>query len=86
MKIKKFVIDKQGSLWFERAGKMKLQLCPYCTMVDSFGDNNLKPCGDWCPSFHEPRYDENFLGIGEIEICDERANIAGEIVDERITK
>ena len=77
MKIKKLKIDTDGVLWYERAGQMKRQYCRY--LRDG-------ACGDWCPSFHEPRYDENFQGIGEIEICDERANIAGEIVDERLTK
>jgi len=83
MKIKKFKIDKSGVLWYERAGIMKEQRCRY---YDGIG------CGDECPSFHEPYIIQEYKKNGEeviistIEICDARANIAGEIVDERLTK
>ncbi len=44
MKIK---ITKDGLFMIERAGKLKLQICPF---NEHIGDR----CGDWCPMFSEP--------------------------------
>jgi hypothetical protein len=48
MKIKN---NGRGVLEIERKGTMKAQLCPY----DS---NANRLCGDLCPLFQEPEYDE----------------------------
>ena len=39
-------INKQGHLAIKRAGKVKVQVCPYQQ------DDSI--CGDWCPLFAEP--------------------------------
>jgi hypothetical protein len=39
-------IDRDGSLYLERAGKLKGQFCPH--------QKGLMNCGDWCPHFGEP--------------------------------
>ena len=39
-------IDKNGHLHIERAGKLKMQGCPF--EEDSY-------CGDWCSLFGEPK-------------------------------
>jgi hypothetical protein len=67
----------KGYLVYERAGRMKQQSCR---------NSPEHPCGDWCPSFHEPQFDETMFGTGYIRICDDRAEIEGEIADERVTK
>ena len=38
-------IDKNGRLFIERRGTMKLQTCPF-----TFEN----PCGNWCPLFGNP--------------------------------
>ena len=63
MKNNAFKINKEGHLEIKRAGKFKLQSCPY------------KPefhfCGDWCPLFYEPYMDisENKATV-HLSICD----------------
>ena len=42
-------IDKYGTLYIERAGKMKDQLCPYSSECGS-----PIACSDTCPLFGEP--------------------------------
>lgn len=46
----KILIDKNGWLHLDRAGKMKVQICPYATSHSTL----VKNCGDWCPLFGEP--------------------------------
>ena len=53
----KIKIDEDGYLWIERGGKMKIQMCPHDT---SDRDScRTEPCGDWCPLFGEPHFDED---------------------------
>jgi len=81
-------IDKQGSLWTERAGKRRLQLCPYVVSPDSLSDERQRPCGDWCPHFREPivtSVNQQGEAKGTVVICGDRA-ISGIIEDERLTK
>ena len=46
-------ITERGSLLLERAGKFKLQLCPY---VPDPAEGTATPCGDWCPQFNTVPY------------------------------
>ena len=48
MKNNAFKINKKGHLEIKRAGKFKLQSCPYGI--------EFCFCGDWCPLFQEPDY------------------------------
>lgn len=43
-------ITPSGFLHIERSGKMKPQICPM--------NNNKQMCGDWCPMFGEPKWEE----------------------------
>ena len=43
-------IDPAGSLYINRAGKMKVQLCKHAVTGGSWGFSQV-PCGDWCPDF-----------------------------------
>ena len=47
-------IDKYGTLYIERAGEMKDQLCPYASECGS-----PIACSDTCPLFGEPVFDED---------------------------
>ena len=76
----KGLIDKNGWLAIERAGKMKSQYCPW---TESDPDEEDRYCGDWCPHFVEPIVNEGFthlfLGCGDTtlifcELTDERIN------------
>lgn len=46
-------IDVVGSLYINRAGKMKIQLCRHAITGGAWGFSQV-PCGDWCRSFGEP--------------------------------
>jgi len=48
-------ISKDGSLYVERKGTLKIQICPH---------SNSAYCGDWCPLFQE--YE---IGTDKIQIC-----------------
>ena len=50
----KGLIDKNGWLAIERAGKMKSQYCPWTV----WQDDAVHSCGDWCSHFGEPRWEE----------------------------
>ncbi|NCC14691.1 MAG: hypothetical protein EOM32_15110 [Spirochaetia bacterium] len=43
-------IDSKGKLLIERADGMKMQDCPF---------SPESSCGDWCPLFGEPVFDED---------------------------
>lgn len=51
-KSEKIKIDEDGYLWIERAGEMKIQMCPHDT--SDRDSNRAEPCGDWCPLFGNP--------------------------------
>jgi hypothetical protein len=70
-------IDRDGSLYLERAGKLKGQFCPH--------QKGLMNCGDWCPHFAEPTetIDYTYLCIS----CGCGKTFAfNELTDERGTK
>lgn len=72
MKIK---ISDKGLLYLERAGSMKLQLCPF-SPTDG-------PCGDWCPLFNE----ESLPGKSPaFELCRAFYSVDLQVVDERKSK
>ena len=71
-------IDKDGCLHLERAGKFKIQCCPYSTRFEPGGSSY---CGDWCPLFEEPTEDPNNKVVA-IFLC-ERSIYADELIDER---
>ena len=50
-------IDEGGSLFIQRGGDFKTQVCNFC---DAAG-----PCGDSCPHFGEPEYQNHriFLSL-----------------------
>lgn len=55
-------IASNGSLWIERAGKLKSMKCP---MVDQL------QCGDWCALFGEPENIDKksfYYGSGMVHI------------------
>lgn len=59
-------IDATGWLYIERAGRMKVQVCPYKS-----NRYYSKPCGDWCPLFQDPysyTRQDHIKGI-LLEIC-----------------
>jgi len=69
-------LNKQGWLEIERAGRMKVQYCPY----DRPSDIPAR-CGDWCPRFIE------FGRLGssdsvKFHLCGEEV-IFSEVIDER---
>ena len=75
MKIK---IDKDGNLWLERAGKMKIQECKE-TILETNDFNPAvteyiyRPCGDWCPLFDDSigvEEDNSGTEVVSISICE----------------
>jgi transcription elongation factor Elf1 len=72
-------IDRDGWLWIERAGEMKIQECPYqsCTAK----------CGDWCPHFGELEKIVEELTVYLYISCGcDKTFAFGEFTDERGTK
>ena len=55
-------ITKNGNLTIARGDDCKEQACPFCSNTES---SLLKRCGDWCPHFGEPEYQNNrvFLSL-----------------------
>lgn len=66
-------LSKGGFLSFYRAGKWRLQYCPY----SHTGEDKEEPCGDWCPQLDEGETEEGtkFLLVSN--------TYCGEVVDER---
>jgi hypothetical protein len=80
----KGTIDREGTLFIERAGKMKGQSCPFSI--------SMEWCGDWCPLFGEPEnYNElglKFEGVRTgiwIRLCQSSCLIFESLKDERGT-
>ena len=65
-------INEFGNLSIERAGQLKLQLCP-----DGYG----AACGDWCPLFHEPEHYQT-KNQWTLDLC-KTTLLFDEFVDER---
>lgn len=73
-------IDIDGFLYFERAGVLKLQYCPY---------NTMNRCGDHCPRFEDQIDNSQYNEENNIDIARELRTCSGyiaftEFVDERI--
>jgi hypothetical protein len=72
-------IDNAGYLVINRAGKERMQGCPF---------NSGAYCGDWCPLFSEPvlegesKYLDSMPGYWVIRLC-RKAVILEEFDDER---
>jgi len=75
MKIK---IDKNGNLWLERKGKMKIQECKNVILTRNsreedyptqsiFTEYTYRPCGDWCIHFKEPKIHRGYYSNSEKE-------------------
>jgi len=60
-------IDKNGDLWIERAGVLKLQICPYTHSVTGAGTYSV-PCGDHCPMFQYGEYKEKGVKCHQIAL------------------
>lgn len=82
-------IAKDGTLYLERAGKEKAQICPH-HQGDEWGAGR---CGDWCPLFGEPVdirpiewFDGGLVKTGpekwKLALCREKLVING-LADER---
>jgi hypothetical protein len=73
----KIQIDKDGLLCIERVGQMKAQQCPGMPQ-------EIVYCGDWCPLFGEPDWDNQGLhrGVDYLTICEGRV-LGGDITDKR---
>ena len=95
----KLKITKEGNLWIERSGDLKLTLCPFAC--------ESTYCGHWCPLFGEPEEEMetvhrdsdgnliDYLTIGgRVEVSKEPTGqhtitlchgtvLKGELVDER---
>lgn len=76
----KGMITKQGELVIERAGKMKMQFCPFV--------KEQVPCGDECPLFGEPYTDKLLFedGVHEatcLSLCGNRTLNFREFTDDR---
>ena len=76
-------IEKDGYLRIQRADGMNNLFCPYSS-------NQEKNCGDWCPHFGEPEYDEMPEGSdvfairgGSIEICNDTIFDGTYLIDNR---
>jgi hypothetical protein len=70
-------IDKYGTLYIERAGKMKDQLCPYASECGS-----PIPCSDTCPLFGEPR-PETGTASAILDLCQGKKLFFDKFTDER---
>jgi len=68
----KAIIDKDGRLSIERAGRMKKQYC--------MTSNNMSQCGDWCPLFGEPDLTVTYKYI---RLCHKTVLDLDTIIDER---
>lgn len=86
MKIK---IDKSGSLWLERAGKMKEALCPedHYLRKDSYGSTGYPThwsCGDWCALFYDYLINTKHVDEHAIELCKKEYVVReSDFIDER---
>lgn len=67
----KFKIDCVGDLYIERAGKFRLQYCPFSNDI----------CGDKCPLFDKPSNSCNDVKYIELKLC--HKTLVGECIDER---
>ena len=73
-------IDANGCLCLERAGQLKLQDCPYRSLVEG---KYRFACGDWCPHFGEPEYDRGFPTIINLSCGNGRTWYFDELIDRR---
>jgi len=75
----KGIIEKDGSLWIERAGILVAQLCPL----------TQNPCNDRCPKFGEPYYSHIMTDNGAwvdgivLRLCDTSQLFFIELLDKR---
>lgn len=76
-------IDKDGSLYLERAGKMKDQICPFGIASEP---TRGAACGDWCPLFSNYMNEDNSVVV--IYICHDKMFYINpdDFTDERQTK
>jgi len=58
-------IDKDGKLWRLRRATLQGQFCPFTVDEACY-------CGDWCPLFSEPIFDEDTVLI---RICHKKEHV-----------
>lgn len=62
-------IDLHGRLFLERAGSMKIQICPYMTK----GGYDTMDCWDGCPKFKDSVEDrESAYPVAMVDCCGTR--------------
>ena len=72
----KGAIGKDGSLFIERAGVMKRQMCPFVEIEAC--------CGDDCSLFGEPFKHTDVLGrVTKLSICNQKTLYFDHFTDER---
>lgn len=85
----KIQIDESGNLGIERGSIFKEQYCPYQDIGTSSeaGIGAWCRCGDWCPMFGEPDWDNPGLhrGVDYLTICNGRV-LGGQIKDKRVAQ
>ena len=74
------LIDSGGWLQIERAGKWKVQRCPFAGADDQ--GRWVADCGDWCPHFGEVRLLSDVATDRLLDLCHGKT-LMGDITDQR---